>query len=174
MQNNEAILLQRAIALAVEAHADQLDKLGKPYILHPLAVMQSLEPHGVNAMIVGVLHDVAEDTIYTLDHAVWVTMPLVIVEAVRAMTRRLKEPYDLYLARVAENQLALMVKRMAIAHNTSPARLEALPADVRAVLVAKYEHALNFINGLEADELLRRQCRGSGANVENLTLGLVL
>ena len=52
--------LETAIALAVETHLDQTDKAGEPYILHPLRVMFSL-PSG-NEQIVGVLHDVVEDS----------------------------------------------------------------------------------------------------------------
>lgn len=51
--------LGRAIEIAVEAHAGQVDKAGAPYILHPLRVMLSLD--GEEDRIVGVLHDVIED-----------------------------------------------------------------------------------------------------------------
>ena len=51
--------LHRAISIAVEAHQDQYDKGGHPYILHPLRVMNALKT--TEEMIVGVLHDVVED-----------------------------------------------------------------------------------------------------------------
>jgi len=51
--------LQRAISIAVNAHQNQVDKGGNPYILHPLRVMMSLRTE--DEMIVGVLHDVVED-----------------------------------------------------------------------------------------------------------------
>ncbi len=56
---NETQLLERAIAIAVEGHKDQLDKAGAPYILHPLRVMLSLATPLEKT--VGVLHDVVED-----------------------------------------------------------------------------------------------------------------
>ena len=59
-------LLDRAIQIAVEAHKGVLDKGGKPYILHPLWVMDRVRHLGQDAMIVGVLHDVVEDTPWTL------------------------------------------------------------------------------------------------------------
>ncbi len=51
--------LERAIAIAVSAHAGTVDKAGAPYILHPLRVMLSVPD--TLARIVGVLHDVVED-----------------------------------------------------------------------------------------------------------------
>jgi GTP diphosphokinase / guanosine-3',5'-bis(diphosphate) 3'-diphosphatase len=35
--------LEQAIAIAVDAHAGQIDKAGKPYLLHPLRIMLKLE-----------------------------------------------------------------------------------------------------------------------------------
>jgi hypothetical protein len=52
--------LEDAIALAVDVHRSQIDKAGLPYILHPLRVMLALET--AEERIVGVLHDVLEDS----------------------------------------------------------------------------------------------------------------
>ena len=52
--------LERAIEITVNAHKGVSDKGGNPYILHPLRVMMSLKSD--NEKIVGVLHDVVEDT----------------------------------------------------------------------------------------------------------------
>ena len=57
--------LEDAIALAVEAHRGQREKAGQPYILHVLRVMFSLDTEVER--IVGVLHDVVEDTGRTFD-----------------------------------------------------------------------------------------------------------
>ena len=51
--------LEKAIKIAVEAHTEQVDKGGNPYILHPLRLMLSLDTE--KERIVGVLHDVVED-----------------------------------------------------------------------------------------------------------------
>jgi len=66
--------LERAIELAIKAHAKQVDKQGYPYILHPLRVMDKayakaiatghLDPIAI--AISAVLHDVVEDTHVTL------------------------------------------------------------------------------------------------------------
>jgi (p)ppGpp synthase/HD superfamily hydrolase len=57
--------LKKAIQLAVEAHEDQLDKGGNPYINHPIRVMDGVELY--LDKIVAVLHDVIEDTDITSD-----------------------------------------------------------------------------------------------------------
>ena len=56
---------ERAIEIAVSAHKGAVDKGGNPYILHPLTVMLSLET--AEEKIVGVLHDVIEDTPWTFE-----------------------------------------------------------------------------------------------------------
>jgi (p)ppGpp synthase/HD superfamily hydrolase len=57
--------LERAIAIAAEAHAEQVDKAGAPYILHPLRMMLAVTTPV--ARMAAVLHDVVEDTSVTLE-----------------------------------------------------------------------------------------------------------
>ena len=52
--------LAKAIEIAASAHSTQKDKGGSPYILHPIRVMMSLNTE--EEKIVGVLHDVVEDS----------------------------------------------------------------------------------------------------------------
>jgi GTP diphosphokinase / guanosine-3',5'-bis(diphosphate) 3'-diphosphatase len=57
--------LGKAIAIAAQAHQDQYDKAGAPYILHPLRMM--LRMSSETEMMVAILHDVVEDTAWTPD-----------------------------------------------------------------------------------------------------------
>ena len=57
--------LDNAIIISTTAHAGQIDKCGEPYILHPMRVMMSLS--SLKERIVGILHDVIEDTSVTLE-----------------------------------------------------------------------------------------------------------
>lgn len=50
--------LEKALEIALKAHRGQVDKGGKPYILHPLAVMMRMETE--EEQIVALLHDVVE------------------------------------------------------------------------------------------------------------------
>ena len=62
---NLGIALKRAIEIATEAHQGQLDKAGRDYIEHPLRVMEMGKTE--EEKIVGVLHDVIEDTAWTFE-----------------------------------------------------------------------------------------------------------
>ncbi len=101
-------LLEKAQQIAKDAHQGQLDKAGKPYIEHPLRVMNSLET--VEAKIVAVLHDTVEDSDLTLDTLVDLGFPPQIVNAIDAITKRQGEDYNDYIDRVTSNPLALQVK----------------------------------------------------------------
>ena len=62
--------IKDAYALAAEAHKDQRRNTGEPYIVHPIAVAniaaEELELDA-NTVIAAFLHDVAEDTSYTVE-----------------------------------------------------------------------------------------------------------
>lgn len=135
--------LELAIQLAVEAHADQEDKSGQPYILHPLAVMLAVAKHGLYAQMVAVLHDVVEDCPVTLQDLREAGIPDVVVAGVDAITKRSGESYETYLSRVRENDLALAVKLEDIRHNMS--RLTHLEPDHAGYLAKKYTRALQFL-----------------------------
>lgn len=100
--------LEDAIALAVEAHRGQTDRAGAPYILHPLRMMFRVETDAER--MTAVLHDVVEDTGWTLDDLRAEGFPEEVVEAVDHLTRREGEPYDAFVRRAAEHPVARRVK----------------------------------------------------------------
>jgi (p)ppGpp synthase/HD superfamily hydrolase len=138
----ETDLLDLAILTAVEFHMGQVDKGGLPYILHPLAVMGSVE--GFDAKMVAVMHDVVEDTTCTL-RTLETAFPAHVVAAVDAISKREGERKEAYWARVKADPLALRVKLADIAHNTSPKRMAVLRASEREYLQKKYRKALAFL-----------------------------
>jgi (p)ppGpp synthase/HD superfamily hydrolase len=144
-------MLAKAIAFAAAAHEGQTDKLGRPYILHPIAVMDSFEPwRGAGEDIreqlqtVAILHDVVEDTMITVERIAELFGKR-IAQAVYAITKRSGETYMQYLERVKADTLALAVKVHDIKHNTSPERLRHLDKSTREYLTAKYKRALDFL-----------------------------
>lgn len=114
--------LARAIALAAAAHAGQIDKSGKPYILHPIRVMQRLDKQSLSAQIVAVLHDVVEDTWMTLDLLRQTGFTHTVIDAVDAMTRRDDENYFDYINRCKRDPIAAVVKLADLDDNSDPVR----------------------------------------------------
>ena len=112
--------LERAIEIAVHAHRGQDDKDGQPYVLHPLRVMQAVE--GTEAKIVGVLHDVVEDTAVTLAELSAAGFSGPILEAVDLVTHDKETPYAEYVIRCKANPLARAVKLADLTDNSRPDR----------------------------------------------------
>jgi (p)ppGpp synthase/HD superfamily hydrolase len=113
--------IETAIALAVTAHTGQLDKAGQPYILHPIRVMLRLD-HEIDK-IVGVLHDVIEDSRYTLDDLLEMGFSQKILVALDHLTKRDDEPYDDYVSRTLENPIARRVKQADLLDNMDIRRM---------------------------------------------------
>jgi (p)ppGpp synthase/HD superfamily hydrolase len=130
--------LSRATALAAAAHAGQVDKSGKAYILHPIRVMQRCQPHGDIAQIAAVLHDVVEDTWVTLDHLRELEFPPEAIEAVDALSHRDGERYFDYIERCSANQVAALVKLADLEDNSDPVRRFGRDFDA---LLRRYEKA---------------------------------
>jgi hypothetical protein len=127
----------RAIALA--AHAGQVDKAGHPYVTHPERVAARLGRPEEQAA--AWLHDVLEDTPTTSADLRAAGIPHAVVAAVEALTRRWDEAPAAYYARVRADPIALAVKAADIADNTDPVRLGRLDEAVAARLSAKYRAA---------------------------------
>jgi (p)ppGpp synthase/HD superfamily hydrolase len=118
-------MLEKAIKLAVEAHTGQVDKAGVPYITHLFSVMN--RGQSMNEKIVGVLHDLVEDTHWTIEMLRNEGFSEEIVEAVRCITKLSDtEDYDVYINRVKSNPLALRVKLHDLQDNMNVMRHEQL------------------------------------------------
>ena len=114
-------LLEKAIQIATEAHAGQLDKCQQPYILHSLRVMLNVTTE--EERIIGVLHDVIEDTPVGWEDLAG-RFPAAILAALDAITQRPNESHAQYLERVLVNPLATRVKIADIEDNVSPVRIQ--------------------------------------------------
>lgn len=117
-------LLGKVLVLATNAHAGQFDKGGKPYILHPLAVMTLLNSDDEELQCIALLHDVIEDTKTTWKELEEVGCTPRIIEAVRALTKMPGQSYDEYKEGVFANKDAMLVKMADLRHNTDIRRLK--------------------------------------------------
>jgi (p)ppGpp synthase/HD superfamily hydrolase len=135
--------LRKAIIFATTAHGDQLGEDGIPYIFHPLAVgAMSTSPA---AQIVGVLHDVVEDTPATVE-LVREHFGDTIADAVEVITHRPDESYPDYLERVRQNDLAREVKINDLRHNLH-VRPPIANVNRRTRLTERYTAALVQLRG---------------------------
>ena len=115
--------LERAIAIAAEAHAGQKDRAGAPYILHPIRLMIQMDSE--DAMMAAVLHDVVENSVWTLDDLRKEGFSNEVLNAVDSLTHRDKEGEDYwdYIKRSGSNLIALKVKLADLLDNLNPNRL---------------------------------------------------
>lgn len=138
--------LNRAILIAMEAHEGQLDTHnGRPYIEHPFRVMNA--EHTLQEKIVGILHDVVEDTSWTLEQLAGEGFSSEIVEGVDAMSRRDNESYDEYIIRLQDNPIAVRVKLNDLTDNM----------DIRRWNEVQYHDLARLQKYLEAYKLLTEQ-----------------
>ena len=137
--------LERAIAIAAEAHTGQVDKAGVPYILHPMRVM--LRVTSIEEQITAVLHDVVEDTTITLDMLLAEGFSREVVRAVDALTKRSGETYEAFVARAAMDPIGRSVKLADLAENSDLTRIQS-PTTKDIERVEKYRRAITQINGL--------------------------
>ena len=124
-------LLAKAIEMALKAHEGQVDKSGMPYAGHVMRVMQAGRTH--DEKIVGVLHDLVEDTHWTFDMLLEEGFPPHIVDALRCVTKISEdEPYEEFIKRVKTNPLAVAVKINDLTDNMDIRRLATITeADVQ-------------------------------------------
>jgi hypothetical protein len=140
-------MIEDAITFAAQAHAGQLDKLGEPYIFHPLRVMLLVKQAGGSEVEIAAaaLHDVVEDTDTTVEELSELFSPEV-ASLVDSMSHREGEGYVEYVERcVAGGPSAIRLKQADLTDNSNPERLARLPADQRAELEAKYQSGFEVI-----------------------------
>ena len=137
--------LERAIEIATEAHRGQFDKAGNDYIDHPLRVMAAGKT--TEEKIVGVLHDVVEDTDWTFEQLAAEGFSSEVIEALQCVTKLSDtEPYDKFIARVKTNKLAIAVKLNDLTDNMDIRRLPYL-SDKDVKRLKKYLKAYKQLMG---------------------------
>ena len=116
--------LAHTMAFAEECHRGHLDKSGVMYVLHPLQVMRQMKTE--TEKIVGVLHDIVEDTPITLQDLRQKGYSEEIVEAIDCLTKREGENYEDFIERCKKNPIAMKVKIADLEDNMDIRRLDVL------------------------------------------------
>ncbi len=138
----------KAFEIAQEAHKDQYDLAGEPYIIHPLTVSNMV--NGEKAKIVALLHDVFEDSNYSkFDLKGMFSKD--ILDALDLLTRKPNEDYFDYIKKLASNELARKVKLADLKNNMDITRLKNINDNDIARLL-KYHQAYSILKNYEQEQ----------------------
>ncbi len=135
---------KKAMKLCFEAHKNQVDKSGMPYVFHPFHLAEQMEDEITT--VVALLHDVVEDTEYTLSDLSDMGFSKEVVNALALLTHNDNVPYMDYVALIKNNPVARTVKFADLKHNSDLTRLDGI--DQKALQrVEKYKKALDLLEG---------------------------
>ncbi len=143
--------LEKAIEIALKAHAGQTDKAGAPYVLHPLRMM--LRMNNEVEMMAAVLHDVVEDGPgWTFERLAQEGIPPAVIEAVGYLTKQPAEEsdYERFIRRAATHPVARRVKLADLEDNMDLRRI-AKPADRDFARIDKYRNAHALLKALSEE-----------------------
>lgn len=135
-----------AISIAAQAFEDKTDKGGKPYILHPIWVMNKVRHLGEDAMIVAILHDLIEDTAWTLADLTKAGFSDKIVGDLHLLTHQKETPYMEYIKAISVSKIATAVKLADLEHNSNITRLKGLRKKDHD-RIEKYSIAYVYLSG---------------------------
>ena len=138
---------KKALRIAFDAHKEQTDKSGAPYIFHPFHLAGQMNTE--EEVTVALLHDVMEDTPTTLDDLRAHGFSPCVLDALAVLTHRPGVSYADYIEQIARNALARSVKLADLRHNSDTTRLERVD-EKAAQRVEKYQQAMAVL--LAADE----------------------
>ncbi len=140
-------LTKNAIKISFDAHKNQVDKSGLPYVYHPFHLAEQMDDE--YSTCVALLHDVVEDTDITLDDLRRNGFPEEVTEALSLMTHNDDVPYLDYVRAMKDNPIARKVKLADLAHNSDLTRLDEV--DDKAIeRVNKYKQAIFILENAES------------------------
>lgn len=134
-------LTRKAMIIAYEAHKNQVDKSGVPYIYHPIHVAEQMDTE--NECIIALLHDVVEDTNVTFKQLEEV-FSKEIIDILKLLTREENIEYNEYIKRIKNNSIACKVKIADLTHNLDKTRLDFV-TEVDVKRNEKYKKALQIL-----------------------------
>ena len=138
-------MTKKALCIAYKAHDGQVDKTGVPYIFHPFHLAESMTDE--NSTIVALLHDVIEDTDWTIDDLAKEGFNEDVLTALKLMTHNPAEPYMDYISRLSTCSIARQVKLADLYHNSDRTRVEN-PDEKMLKRWDKYDRAIQLLKSV--------------------------
>lgn len=136
-------MVKKAMIISYNAHNGTFDKSGMPYVFHPAHVAESMTDE--DSICAAFMHDIVEDTDYTLEDIKKEGFNDNVVNAIDAITRRAGEDYFDYIRRVKLNPIAKKIKLADIEHNSNESRMRMLDESTANSLKQKYEKAKEIL-----------------------------
>lgn len=141
-------MTKRALRLCFDAHRDQTGKSGMPYVFHLFHLAEQMDTE--ETTVVALLHDVVEDSDYTLEDLKEMGYPAVIIDALTLMTHDPSVPYMEYVKAISANPIATKVKLADLRHNSDLSRLNKV--DEKALTrVEKYAAAIKLLESVACE-----------------------
>lgn len=135
-------LTKLAMNISFEAHKNQKDKSGVPYIFHPFHLAEQMGSE--YSVCAALLHDVVEDTDMQFDQLLEKGIPVEVIEALKLLTHDKSEPYMDYVRKIKSNPIAREVKLADLKHNSDLSRIDTVTEkDIKRV--EKYKEAINIL-----------------------------
>jgi len=135
-------LTKEALKIAFNAHKEQIDKSGLPYVFHPFHLAEQMEDE--NSVCVALLHDVLEDSKYTVSDLECYGFPEEVIKALKTLTHNKDIDYFEYIENIKKNRLATTVKIVDLKHNMDMTRLNEI-TNVDLERIEKYQKALAIL-----------------------------
>lgn len=135
-------MTKKAMKLCFAAHKDQTDKSGVPYVFHPIHLAEQMDTE--ETVIAALLHDVVEDTAYTVQDIADMGFSQQVIDALVLLTHDASIPYMEYVSRVKENEIAKAVKLADLKHNSDLSRLDEISEESLARM-KKYGEAIALL-----------------------------
>ena len=136
-------LTKKALKLCFEAHREQVDKTGLPYVFHPFHLAEQMDDE--ISTVCALLHDVVEDTDITIEMIGQMGFPQEVLDVLTLLTHDDAVPYMDYVRTISTNPIATKVKIADLMHNSDVTRLDFVDewAERRN---QKYQEALSILN----------------------------
>ena len=137
-------LTKKALKISFNAHKDQVDKTGVPYVFHPFHLAEQMDDEA--STCVALLHDVVEDTDYNFDDLRNEGFTKEIIDAIKLLTHDPSVPYLDYINKIKENVVSTKVKLADLKHNSDLSRLD-LSVDKIPPKLELYLQAIKILEG---------------------------
>ena len=135
-------LTKKALKLCYEAHQNQVDKTGLPYVFHPFHLAEQMTDE--ISTVCALLHDVVEDTHYTFDDLANMGFSKQVIDVLKLLTHDSEVPYMEYVKALSVNPIAKAVKLADLRHNSDLTRINVIDEFMLA-RVEKYKKAMDLL-----------------------------